>query len=101
MATKKTPTKKSVKATGPAKSPVTTQKSAAKKAPSKKATARKAPAAKPAESTAPDRVSPEERYKMVQEAAYYLAEKQHFVVDSLEVWVEAEKQVDAMLAAKA
>ena len=44
--------------------------------------------------------SPEERYRMVCEAAYFIAERRGFVGgDSAQDWVLAERQIDAMLAA--
>jgi len=51
----------------------------------KSSRARKAPAAEP---------TPEERWRMVAEAAYYIAEKRGFVGgDPAQDWYEAEKQV--------
>jgi len=46
------------------------------------------------------KVSPEERYKMVQEAAYLLAERGNFAGDTVTYWLSAEKEVDAALAPK-
>jgi hypothetical protein len=44
-------------------------------------------------------VTPEERWHMISEAAYYRAEKRGFVGgDSAEDWAEAEAQIDAELA---
>ena len=68
------------------------KKPAAKKpaAPKAKKTAAKKPAAKKA-------VSAEERYRMVAEAAYYLALKKGPESDPLQNWVEAEAQIAAEL----
>jgi hypothetical protein len=43
-------------------------------------------------------VSPEERWRMVAEAAYYIAQRRGFVGgDALADWVAAEAEVDAKL----
>lgn len=44
--------------------------------------------------------SPEQRYKMIEEAAYFIAEKNGFAAGSLDYWVTAEAQIDAMLSDK-
>jgi len=41
--------------------------------------------------------TPEQRYRMIQEAAYFHAEKAGFAGDSLEFWCVAEKEIDAKL----
>lgn len=43
-------------------------------------------------------VSPEERKKMVEMAAYYIAERHGFKGDSHQHWAQAEKEVEAMLS---
>ncbi|MCU0833935.1 MAG: DUF2934 domain-containing protein [Chromatiaceae bacterium] len=44
-------------------------------------------------------MSPAERYRMVQEAAYYKAEKRNFdPAFDAQNWAEAEAEVDAILA---
>jgi len=49
--------------------------------------------------TATKKVSPEQRWKMVAEAAYYKAEKRGFQGgDSARDWLEAEAEIDAQLA---
>lgn len=50
-------------------------------------------------STAPIQVTPEERQKMIEQAAYFRAEKAGFTGDPHEHWLAAEKEVDAMLKA--
>lgn len=90
MPKKKTAAKKAVKKKTIKKKAV--KKSAAKK----KAPAKKASAKKRAKKT----VSAEKRYKMIQDAAYYLAEKSGFSGNTLDHWVQAEKQIDAQLKSK-
>jgi hypothetical protein len=45
-------------------------------------------------------VSPEERFKMIEQAAYFRAEKHGFQVDAHANWLAAEAEVDAILAKK-
>ena len=61
---------------------------------------KKAPVAKaaPAKSAPVKTVSAEERFKMIEQAAYFRAEKHGFQVDPQANWVAAEKEVDAILA---
>lgn len=65
----------------------------------KKATTRKKAAARgPSGKTPPGApVSPEERYLMIQQAAYFRAEKQGFNCDPHQCWVAAEAEIDALL----
>ena len=42
-------------------------------------------------------VSDEQRYRMIAEAAYYLAESRHFKSDSLRDWIEAERDIATLL----
>ncbi|MFA6041553.1 MAG: DUF2934 domain-containing protein [Methylophilus sp.] len=58
-------------------------------APAKKTTAKK-PAKAP-------KIGNEERYRMIEVAAYYIAEKNGFKGSTLDYWTAAEAQVDAML----
>ena len=64
----------------------------------------KKPAAAAKKTAAPKvaapKVSPEERQKMIEREAYFIAEKQGFQGDPHAHWVEAVKKVDAMLAKK-
>ena len=65
---------------------------------------RKSGASKSVRNTAPLRkqagngpagaVTPEQRYLMVQEAAYYHAQKAGFTGDSVEHWLAAEKEIN-------
>ena len=66
------------------------KKTSVKKAPAK---ARKA-AVKPAAGSQPA-INPEERYKMIQEAAYYIAERHGFNGDSAYFWSQAEAEINA------
>jgi hypothetical protein len=65
-------------------------------APATTGTAKSTP---PEQTTASGAVSPEERNRMVAEAAYYRAEQRGFAEGSpLEDWLAAESQIDAMLS---
>jgi len=44
-------------------------------------------------------ISAEERYRMIQEAAYLRAEKAGFAGDPVQFWLEAEREIDSRLAA--
>jgi hypothetical protein len=59
----------------------------------------KKPVAAAKKSAAP-KVSPEERQKMIEREAYFIAEKQGFQGDSQAHWAAAVKKIDAMLAKK-
>jgi hypothetical protein len=85
------PAKAAPKAKAPAK-PV----EAAKPAPvaAKPASATKATPAKVSAKV----ISAQERYHMIDEAAYYRAEKSGFQVDPHANWVAAEKEIDELLA---
>jgi len=93
--------KKKTKAT--AKKKVTAKKAATKTAAKKKApkkpTARKKAAIKKVRVTAATTaVNPEERYKMIAEAAFLRAERRGFVDgDDLRDWLDAEREIDQML----
>lgn len=94
---KKTDTAKKApaKAAAPAK-PAAAKKAAAKPA----APAAKKPAAKAAPKAAPapkPSVSAEERYKMVQDAAYFIAERHGFNGDSAYFWTLAEAEIASQL----
>ena len=90
--TKKTTTKKA--AAKPAAAKKAPAKAAAK-APAKVAAQPKA-AAKPKAASKPV-VTPEQRYCMIQEAAYYIAERHGFNGDSAYFWSLAEAEIDAKL----
>jgi hypothetical protein len=96
-----TPVKKAAPAKKPAapkaaKSAPTAEKKAA--APKKPAAAAKAPAKPRARKAPKATVSPEERYRMVQDAAYFIAEKHGFTGDNHAFWLQAEHEIDAKIA---
>jgi hypothetical protein len=76
----------------------TAQATAPQPAP-KKATGRKKAAAKrtPGKASPKRRISEEERYHMIQEAAYFQAEKRGFSCDPWKCWLDAEAEIDARL----
>lgn len=86
-----------------------TKKTTAKKAAPKPAAAAKKPAAKtpapkkaaPAVKKAPAakaKLSPEERYRRIQDAAYYIAERHGFNGDSAYFWSLAEAEINDKLS---
>ncbi len=97
-------TAKKTATTAPSKA-VTAAKGVAKKAVAPKAAA-------PAKKAAPKRarksgngeggkvtVSPEQRYRMIAEAAYYHAERRGFVGgDCAQDWIDAEAEIDSILS---
>ncbi len=75
----------------PEKAASATQASAAVKAPAKKPAAAK-------KTAAPEhKISPEERYRMVEVAAYFLAESNDFGGKPVEYWTAAEAQIAKLL----
>ncbi len=68
--------------------PKTAAKTSAEKKP---ATSTRKPAAKKAKAAA---VSPEHHYRMVEVAAYYLAEKDGFTGNPVDYWIAAELQIN-------
>ena len=76
----------------------TVKKPAAKAAPAAKPAAKpavKASAVKPPVEPKKAEVSPEQRYKMIEEAAYYIAERHGFCGDSAYFWSQAEAEINA------
>ncbi len=71
-----------------------------KKAPAKKPAAKKAasPKTKPAEKQEVAQPSAQERYRMVETAAYYIAERSGFQGCTSEHWSQAELEIAAKLA---
>ncbi|MBU0679009.1 MAG: DUF2934 domain-containing protein [Verrucomicrobia bacterium] len=99
---KKSTAKKTVKTTVKKAAPKTSKVAAGtkKKAPAAKSTVKKTttkPSAKKAKPAAVRSVSPQERYRMIELAAYYIAEKNGFGNDNHAYWVQAEKEIDAQL----
>jgi len=70
------------------------KKPAVKKPAAKKPVAKK-PAARKAGAPAP---TPEERYRMIQDAAYYIAERHGFNGDSAYFWSLAEEEINSRLS---
>jgi hypothetical protein len=56
-----------------------------------------APAKKPAKKPV---VTPEQRYRLIEESAYLRAEKDGFCKDPKMYWLAAEKEIDAKIAAQ-
>ncbi len=67
-------------------------------APKKSAAVAKAPARTRARKASTASVSPEVRYRMIQDAAYFIAEKHGFTGDNHAYWLQAEHEIDAKLA---
>jgi hypothetical protein len=78
--------------------PAAAKKPVTAKAPAKKAVAAKKPAAaKKANGSKAHKISPEERYRMVEVAAYFLAERNAFGGSPVEYWTAAEVQIAKLL----
>jgi len=84
------------KKTGARKAPAVKKAAVKKAAPKKKAAAAKAPAKK-TEAHKARVISSEERYQMIQTAAYYRAQANGFQGDPRIHWAEAEKEVNKLL----
>jgi hypothetical protein len=82
------------------KSEKTATKTPVKKTETKKPAVKKATAAKTTtKSTAKARkISAEERYKMIEVAAYYIAEHHHFQGNAIDFWIAAEEEVRKKIA---
>jgi hypothetical protein len=95
MATPKATTAKTTasKTTSPAKKPVTT-----KAATTKKPVAAKKPAATKKAAPKSGKIGPEERYRMVEVAAYFLAERNGFTGSPVDYWTAAEIQITKLLS---
>lgn len=88
---KKTPRKTAAAEPAIKTETVATVESAAPAAPAKKRTRKVA---------TPKQVSPEERHHLIKVAAYYLAERRGFGSGSIhDDWVQAEQEIDQMIAA--
>ena len=82
-------------APAPKKAPVAKKPAPAAKKPA--APKKEAPVAAPAAQPAPAPISPETRYKMIQDAAYFIAERHGFQGDSAYFWSLAEAEIKAQL----
>ena len=101
-AAKAAPKKVAVKkATTAAAKPKNTKPRAVKKAAApaakKKVPAQKAATARPATNKTAAQLTPEERYRMVQTAAYFIAERNGFGGCSADHWVAAELEIAGKL----
>jgi hypothetical protein len=86
---------------------VNTAKKNAPKTPIKKATPKKPAVKKTAaakttttktSTTKARKISAEERYKMIEVAAYYIAEHNHFQGNAIDFWIAAEHEVAQKIA---
>lgn len=76
----------------PAAAKKTTTKTIARKATTRKASSKKALA---------EAINYQQRYKMIAEAAYHIAEKQDFMPQNeLEHWLQAENQIDSWISSE-
>ena len=81
-----------------AKTPATPKAVVAKPTTVKKTTTtKKASTSKPKLSDGATKISPEERYRMVEVAAYFLAERNGFAGSPVEYWSNAEAQINKLL----
>lgn len=85
------------KAPAAKKTVVAKEKPAKKAAPAKKPAAAKKAAAPKKASAKPNKISPEERYRMVEVAAYFLAERSAFAGNPVSYWTAAEAQISKLL----
>ncbi|MGJ8621105.1 MAG: DUF2934 domain-containing protein [Methylophilaceae bacterium] len=79
------PTKK------PTTKPTAKKATTSKKPATKKTTTKKTP-------TKARKISAEERYKMVEIAAYYIAENHQFKGNAIDFWIAAEEEINKKLA---
>jgi hypothetical protein len=93
--TKKKPAAKKPAAKKPAAKKPAAKKAAPKKAPAKKAAKK---VVKKAAAGKPNKISAEERYRMVEVAAYFLAERNKFAGSPIGYWTAAEAQIKKMLS---
>jgi hypothetical protein len=101
---KKAAPAKSAAKSAPAKSlaakPAAKKTTAAKPVVAKKPAAKKAAPAKTAPAKKGNSITAEQRYRMIAEAAYYIAEKRGFAPgDPSRDWADAEAQIRAMFSA--
>jgi hypothetical protein len=97
VAKKTTVTSKTTAKTATTKKPATTVKKPAAKVSKPAAPVAAKKQAAPAKTSAP---TPEQRYKMVQDAAYFIAEKNGFQAGSMDYWIAAEAEITALLSGK-
>ncbi|AGA31991.1 hypothetical protein TVNIR_0280 [Thioalkalivibrio nitratireducens DSM 14787] len=78
----------------------TEKKPAARKAAPRKATNGSGARARNTATANGADVSPEQRYRMIQDAAYFIAERNGFTGDHHAHWLEAEQAIDAQLGGR-
>lgn len=103
MATAKTTPKKKTAPKTAEKKVATAKAVAPKKEATKKATSKKSEPKKPSIKKAAKNygeMSGFERYKMIEVAAYYMAEKHGFAGHAADYWIAAENEIDKILAKK-
>lgn len=85
-------------AKAPAKKPVAKKPVTAKPAAKKPAAAKTAPKKTVAKKATKARsIGAEERYKMIEVAAYYIAERNHFKGSATDFWIAAEAEISAKI----
>lgn len=92
-----TKSKSDTKPSTPKAAPKKAAPAAAKKPVAAKAPAKKPAAAKNNGASKAHKISPEERYRMVEVAAYFLAERNSFGGSPVEYWTAAEVQIAKLL----
>lgn len=90
-------TSASKKPAAPKSTSVKKTSSAAKVTATEIKAAGKAAAPKKSASAKPNKISAEERYRMTEVAAYFLAERNKFSGHPIDYWAEADEQVSKML----
>lgn len=78
----------------------TAKKKAAKKSTKKAATKTTAKKAATKKDTPKKSVTPKKRFELIQETAYFMAQKNNFEGDQAEYWLQAEAEVDKQLKAQ-
>lgn len=78
---------------------VSAKKTSAKKAAPKTDTPKTKSASPRKKSVKPSIITSEERYKMIEVAAYFIAEKNGFGDSHMDYWLQAEKEIDHKLNA--
>jgi hypothetical protein len=96
---KKAGNRKKAPSQGASQNAVTAKDTAAASGAKKPTGRKKSAPRRTSKKTAPKgRVSAEERYRMIQEAAYFRAESEGFKCDPWKCWLVAEAEIDAQLA---
>lgn len=96
-AAKKAAVKKPGAAAKPAAAKAAPKKAVAIKKPIAKKVVAKKPATKKSANSKPNKISAEERYRMVEVAAYFMAERNKFAGNPVGYWAAAEAQIKKML----